>query len=442
MQSPLPPTREEEVYIDPACLRPGLFVRLNLGWVSHPFLFNQFRISSEAQVRQIQALGLPRIAYLPGRSIAAPLPAPPAATAAADPASAPATAPVTDDQTVPTPPVALDTHEDNEKSQQAERIAEQRARINRCERRYTEAAGQIRSVMHSLFGAAEKSVATARALIGGIVDGFADSGELVIHLMNEKIADETAYFHVLNVMILSLLLGRELKLPPEVLRLLGEGALFHDIGKSRIPDAVLRNNARNRHEEEFFRLHTTYGREIARELGHIAPAACDAIEFHHETMDGKGYPRGLAGTDIPVLARVVAIANRYDNLCNPIFANTAMTPAEALTHMFRNEANAWDKAMLQHFIRLLGVYPPGSLAQLSNGNVALVVAVDHADLLRPSVMIYDPSIPKSEALVIDLSEEPEVQIDLVLKPRDLERPVLDYLAPRRRMSYFHGTRQQ
>lgn len=441
MQNPISPNREEEVYIDPACLRPGLFVRLNLGWVSHPFLFNQFRISSEAQVRQIQALGLARIAYLPGRSIATPLPAP-QAPVERTPAEPPAATPETATDASGTAQAADTAHDASEKSAQAQRIAEQRARINRCERRYTEAAGQIRSVMNTLFGSSEKSVATARMLVGSIVDGFTDSGELVIHLMNEKISDETAYFHVLNVMILSLLLGRELKLPPEVLRLLGEGALFHDIGKSRIPDAVLRNDARNRHEEEFFRLHTLYGREIARELGNIAPAACDVIESHHETMDGKGYPRNLKGTDIPLLARIVAIANRYDNLCNPLLTQTAMTPAEALTHMFRDEASAWDKVMLQHFIRLLGVYPPGSLVQLSNGNTALVVAVDHADLLRPSVMIYDPSIPKSEALVIDLSEEPDVQIDLVLKPRDLERPVLDYLAPRRRMSYFHSTRRQ
>lgn len=493
------------IELDPARLCPGLFVRLNLNWMEHSFLFSQFRITSDAQVRELQALGLKSITYYPARSTARPLdegalppmPAPDAvAPAGAAPVPgaepAPAAAPATAAPLASTPPSepappsesasssepapasesipvaaagdAARTADDPvgaeasradadgsvaaavpeavlQKATQARKLAAQRAEIARCEQQYVAAAAEVRTVMRDLSPAGTKALEAARRLVGGIVDGLSVSGDIVIHLMNEKLSDETAYFHVLNVVILSMLLGRELKLPPEVLRLLGEGALFHDIGKLRIPDTVLRNDRRNRHEEEFFRLHTTYGREMAREAGTLAPAACDVIELHHETMDGKGYPRGLRGQQIPLLARIVGITNRYDNLCNPLNADAALTPAEALTQMFRAEGNAWDKTMLQVFIRLMGVYPPGSLVQLSNGNVALVVAVNHADLLRPSVMVFDPSIPKENALVVDLIEEPDVQIDLVLNPRELDRPALNYLSPRRRMSYYHTHRQ-
>lgn len=446
----------DEIEIDPACLRPGLFIRLNLGWVSHPFLFNQFRITSEEQVAQIQALGLRRVVYVPSRSTAMPCApvAQPAQTvelgahaasgeraAERDVSSA---SPVEGEEVVGGEEPGCEAREQapviGSKAIQARHIAEVRARIARCERAYTEAANQVRTLMQGIYSSSEKSVGAARALVGNVVDGFGADGEMAIHLMNEKLADETAYFHVLNVMVLSLLLGREMRLPPELLKVLGEGALFHDIGKLRVPDPVLRNPRRNRHEEEFYRLHTVYGAEIARDMGVLSTPVREVIELHHETQDGKGYPRGLGGDRIPILARIVAIANRYDNLCNPLMRSDAVTPAEALARMFRDEAALWDPRILQQLIRMLGVYPPGSLVQLSNGNVALVVSVDHADLLRPSVMIFDPAVPKSEAIVIDLVDEPEVQIDLAIKPRDLEAAAVDYLAPRRRMSYYHAQR--
>ena len=460
----------EGVAIDPARLCPGLFIRLDLSWMEHNFMFNQFRITTDAQVSQLQALGLRTIVYYPDRSTARPLDSSTSAhvaaaapkagagdesaqtvsgaeegaaqsgsvaeteVAGAIPADAGAGPTGATDQASATPAPG------SAKALQAERLAAQRAEIAKCERRYTAAAAEVKSMMRDIFPAGDKAVSTARKLVGDTVDGLVGAGEIVIHLMNEKVADEASYFHVLNVMVLSILLGRELKLPPEILRVLGEAALFHDVGKLKVPETVLRNDKRNRHEEDFFRLHTTYGREIARGLGGLAAAACDVVEYHHERMDGKGYPKGLSGQKVPLLARLVGITNRYDNLCNPMSLDAAMTPAEALTHMFRNESDAWDKTMLQAFIRLLGVYPPGSLVQLSNGNIALVVAVNHADLLRPSVMVFDPTTPRENALVVDLIEHVDVEIDVVLNPRELDADALAYLSPRRKMSYYHSKR--
>jgi len=454
----------DEVLIDPSQLSIGLFVRLNLGWVDHPFLFNQFRITKTSQIAEIQALGLAKVRCVPSRSTSKPLPpsetkahsestprpsAPKAGAGAAATEVTDSTGATGDASAIETSASETSTSGDppdtkavpaaiSAKAAHAKRIAEQRARIVECEQRYTHAASDVRKLMHNLHADSDKSVASARHVVGNIVDSFTESGEIVIHLMNEKLAEETSYFHVLNVMILSLLLGRELKLPPELLCVLGEGALFHDIGKTRVPDSVLRNSARNRHEEEFYRLHTVYGREIARELGSLSKPVSEIIEFHHETADGKGYPSGLAGQKIPVLARIVAITNRYDNLCNPLPGVEALTPATAVAKMFRDEANAWDATMLKHFIRLLGVYPPGSLVQLSNGNVGLVISVNHSDLLRPSVMIFDPDTPKDKAIVVDLKDDPDVTIDFVMKPGDLDKAAQTYLSPRRRMTYFHG----
>ena len=415
------PEAPDELEVLPSQLQVGMFVRLPSGWMDHPFLFNQFRITSEKQLEILRSLGMATILYVPSKSIATPRPAPAVAP------SAP----------VPAAPTPEQRQAAEDKRKRVQRIEEQRIRISRCEKQYINTANQIRDVMRNLHAESERAVMVARELVGGVVDSFTAETELVIHLMGDRVVDENIHFHALNIMILSLLLGRACKLPPAAMRILGEGALFHDVGKARVPDTVLRNPNRNRHEEEFYRLHTVYGGEMVRNLGLLSPQAVAIVECHHETLDGKGFPKGLSGDKVPALARIVGLVNHYDNLVNPLQADKGMTPAEAMGHMFKAEQARWGAPMLQAFIRVLGIYPPGSLVQLSNGVMGVVVSVDHADLLRPSVLIYDPGVPKNEAMIVDLVAETDIKVDHVVPPGQMPPEILRYLAPRRRLSYYH-----
>jgi hypothetical protein len=106
--------------------------------------------------------------------------------------------------------------------------------------------------------------------------------------------------------------------------------------------------------------------------------------------------------------------------------------------MYRREVKAFDSGLLQRFIRALGVWPPGTLVQLSNGAVGLVTAVLPEDTLRPTVMVGDPSVPRAEALMVDLREAPDVRIERALRPADLEPEVLAYLSPRSSHPWFVG----
>lgn len=411
------------VRIDVRQLRPGLFVSLAERWMDHPFLFNEFRLASDKQIATIRAMGLTHIDYYPERSTAQPLPLP-------------ATPPPAPQPVVPTPEelAALE-----EKRLRVERIRVQREQLARCERVYTRVAGEVKSLMTNLFARSTEVHAQAQALVDDIVGMLMAQQDVMLHLMNEASADENTYFHALNVMILSLLLGKAAGLPEEPMKALGLGALFHDLGKAKVPDAILRKDprARSKHEEAFYRLHTEYGAQMAKEVNILPPPAVHIVRHHHETLDGSGFPDGLAERQIPLLTRIVAIANRYDDLCNQPEADKSLSPAEALAHMYRKEGAKWDATLVQLFIKNLGVYPPGSVVQLSNGAVGLVMAFDRTDSLRPSVLLYDPAIPKREALIVDLREAPEVKIEKVLRPGELAPEVSDYLAPRKRLSYFY-----
>ena len=157
---------------------------------------------------------------------------------------------------------------------------------------------------------------------------------------------------------------------------------------------------------------------------------------HHEKMDGSGYPRHLKGDQIDPLARLVALVNYYDNLCNPGDLAKALTPHEALSMMFAQRRNKFDGQALQVMIRSLGVYPPGSVVRLSNDALALVSSVNPVKPLRPWVTVFDPSVPRDEAIMLDLEQEPDINIAKALRPIHLPPEVYEYLSPRKRVTYY------
>jgi len=116
-----------------------------------------------------------------------------------------------------------------------------------------------------------------------------------------------------------------------------------------------------------------------------------------------------------------------------------MTPHEALSFMFARQGALFDQGPLSTFIRCMGVYPPGTIVRLSDSTLGMVISVNSTKPLRPSVLIYDSAVPKSEAIIIDLLHEPELNIVANIKPSQLSQEVFDYLSPRKHITYFFDT---
>jgi hypothetical protein len=135
-------------------------------------------------------------------------------------------------------------------------------------------------------------------------------------------------------------------------------------------------------------------------------------------------------------ARVVSLVNRYDNLCNPQARTLALTPHEAVSVLFAQGRQRFDATVLNAFIRMMGVYPAGSLVQLTDDRFALVVGVNSSRPLKPRVLVHDPRVPRSEALVLDLEQMPDLGIRRSLPASKLPAPTIEYLDPRPRVSYY------
>lgn len=411
-------------------LRVGLYVHLDLKWFEHPFAFSHFKIKDEEQIQALRGLGLRKVRIDPALSDAAPGPA------AADPAAAAATAAATATAGSAATATPVVSPMQQAKLAMMERIGEQRRQAERIENAFLDAARTIHDVERRLSAEPAACAAKATKLVTQIVDSILCAPELAIHVMGDKAGGDELYLHSLNVTMLAMMIARDIQLPHAVVSMLGMGALFHDVGQQRVAAKILnKDEPLTKAEQNAFALHCEYGMELVKPLG-LAPAAAGIVRDHHELFDGSGYPRGLQGEAIGLLTRIVTIADQYDELCNPPQLAAALTPHEALSLMFAKQRNKFDPKLLQIFIRCLGVYPPGTMVQLSNGMLGMVATVNTTKPMKPIVVIYDASVPKREAILLDMERETGLNIAKSLKPAQVPQDVLRYLSPRKRVSYY------
>lgn len=417
--------------IDVTQLRVGMFVHLEGGWMSHPFPLSSFKIGSSAQIATIRSLGRPRVRWSPDRSD------PIAVEALSMPDTIPADdAPDTVPAAEPLPAAALvESPEAAELRRRRETLAAQRASLQLCESQFAEATSACKKVFSLVSTQPQQAREQSEALSRAFVDKMIGQQEMCIRLLTEGAGDK-ASLHAVNVAIISLLMGKTFGLSAADMQDLGVGAMLHDVGKVELPERV---RHREEHftpaENQFYQEHVAHGVTIAKKMG-LASGATLVIAQHHEHADGSGFPLKLNSDRMTTGARIVSLVNRYDNMCNPHVPSRALTPHEALSLLFAQGKNRYDTAILGAFIKMMGVYPPGSVVQLTDDRYAMVVSVNSSRPLKPRVMVHEPRVPRDEALVINLEHEPRLGIRRSLKPQQLPTESLDYLAPRTRVAYF------
>ena len=331
--------------VTPDALRLGLFVHLDLGWLDHPFPLSRFKITSQDQIDTIRGLGLSAIRYDPSKSD---LPA------RAEPVVAPPRA--ANDETVMASP------EQAAREARRQLLQAQRQSLQVCERQFSEAARQVKIVFDEVVAQPKPSLERSLAVVNGFIDQMHSHGETVIRLLSEGMGDRSA-LHSVNVTILSLLLGKALGMDATQIKDLGTAALLHDIGKTNIPDRLrFRDDQFSLPETRLYQEHVAHGTTLAKAMG-MSPGATLGLLLHHEMEDASGFPQGLGKDKLTPVSRVLALVNRYDNLCNPVSVNTALTPHEALSLIFSQMKERHDVTVLGAFIRMMGVYPPGSVVQ-------------------------------------------------------------------------------
>jgi HD-GYP domain-containing protein (c-di-GMP phosphodiesterase class II) len=413
--------QDEYDFIDPKALRLGLYVELDVGWLSHPFPSGSFKITTDKQIQILQSLGTKPVRWVPSKS---------------DPDPSKAVA----------PPIAVPKQVDERQKaseqaalarrQRAEQLEAQQRSLMLCERRFADSVRQFRKSIDLIPTQPLAAAEIAQGLVTGYVADMLVEGESAIRLLADSSGDK-ATLHPVNVTVVSLLLGKALGLQQNQLVDLGVAAFLHDIGNLQLPERVRwYDDSLSASEIKLYQEHVARGVQVGRTM-ELSNAVLLAIAQHHEHADGSGFPQKLRLESISQLARIIALVNRYDGLCNPGRTGASMTPHEALSMIYGQFKGRYDPTILSAFIRMMGVYPPGSVVQLIDDRHAMVVSVNSARPLKPRVLVHEPGVPRHEAVILDLERTPQLGIRRSLRPGNLPGAAMDYLAPRPRVYYFY-----
>lgn len=231
-------------------------------------------------------------------------------------------------------------------------------------------------------------LASARPLIRFCVDSVKANASAMFWMARIKNRDAYTAEHCLRVAIFTVAFARFLGLPEDDLEVAGMSGLLHDIGKLRVPDEILNKpGPLSPQEYEVMRKHTTLGHELLKQDPSLDPIISDVTLHHHERIDGRGYPQQLPEWQISRFARLIAIVDAYDAMTSDRCYRDGMSPADAVRILYKNRAQQFDADMVEAFIRMIGIYPPGSLVELNTGEVALVVSTHPGRKLKPKVEI-------------------------------------------------------
>ncbi|MEE8056709.1 MAG: HD-GYP domain-containing protein [Pseudomonadales bacterium] len=214
--------------------------------------------------------------------------------------------------------------------------------------------------------------------------------------------DDYTAEHSLNVGMLAISFGRHLGASEEDLNKLGFAAMLHDVGKMRTPIEVL-NKTGIFTEEDFdiMKRHPQHGRDILMAHKNVYHSAVDVAYSHHEALDGTGYPRSIKASGITDFTRIVTLCDVYDAITSDRLYRQERSSLEALKILYQNKGTKYDDKLVTEFICCIGLYPPGSVIELHNGKVGIVISTNYRNRHLPKILLLrdENKMPTPEKVI-------------------------------------------
>ncbi|WP_275672344.1 HD-GYP domain-containing protein [Thermomonas alba] len=405
-------------------LRVGMYLhKLGGSWLDHPFLRNSFLLEDPKDLQRIIASGIQSVWIDTARGLGL------------DGPEASAPSPAADDE-----PDGRANASTTAGLTEAEREEIAQDRMPERFRQPMQSAGPV--ALHAEIERAREICLSGKqqvmALFGELRLGNSIEPESVLPLVEEmqasvlrnpsalisvarlKTHDDYTYLHSVAVAALMLALARQLGLDPVQTKMAGCGGLMHDLGKAFMPLEILNKPGRLTDEEfAVMKTHPAAGARALQEAGAEA-GVIDIALHHHERMDGRGYPHGLRGEEISLLARMGAICDVYDAVTSVRAYKAPWDPAGAMREMARWEGH-FDKRIFNAFVKTVGIYPIGALVRLASEHLAVVAEQSSESLLKPKVRVFYSLRRKEKVLVhtLDLAD-PACQ-DSIVGPENPEK---------------------
>jgi len=313
---------------------------------------------------------------------------------------------------------------------------EERQRIRQDARQtFFRAIATVKDVMAAVDRQETISVARTKRVVHTIIDRISENESALVELASIKDFDEYTYAHCVNVSIYSLALGFRLGLDRRGLSELGLSALFHDIGKTKLPrDLVTKKGRFDELDWIQMRRHPALGAmTLAKTLNldsNTARAMAVAYE-HHINLDGTGYPTLPEPRPTNLYSRIISIADSFDALTSGrVYMKSSTSPDEALGKLMYQISIKFDSFLMRLFINMIGIYPVGSLVLLTDKSLGIVTRANRAEYNRPVLrIIADPGGLKKPPEWCDLADTAHRAIDIVriINPKEHDIDLTGYI---------------
>ena len=236
----------------------------------------------------------------------------------------------------------------------------------------------------------EQNIDRCHEIASRIVDEILDHGVISLDLTDLRAYDDYTYAHSVNVAVLSCVIGMGMKLGETALTHLVMAGLLHDMGKLQIPDEILNKPERLTPEEyQIMKSHATLSYELIGERWDISAHVKTAVHFHHENMDGSGYPQGLDGSEQTLLTRILHVADVYDALISKRPYKKPYSPYEATEYLMGGCGIMFDQKVVEALLQYVPLFPKGTDVELSDGRPGIIFENSGIHNLRPIVRLFD-----------------------------------------------------
>lgn len=290
--------------------------------------------------------------------------------------------------------------------QEVETLADE---MPRAERTMERAQVALKELVTDVESKGALRIEKAEEIVGELVDSMVRNPNALMWLARLKNLDSRAYSHSLECAIYTVAMGLQLGLDRTELAILSSAGLMLDVGKLRVPSQLLERPGKLT-DTEFaaVKRHVQYGLDILSSSDGVDARVVEAVARHHEREDGSGYPDGLKGDAIGLYGRIAGIVDTYVAVTNPRPYAGTLSPHDGVRALYRWRERIFHAPLVEVFVQSIGVFPVGSMVELSSGDVAIVVAHNRVRRLKPRVLLVTgpDKTPLSRPTSLDLLYAP------------------------------------
>lgn len=306
--------------------------------------------------------------------------------------------------------------------------------IEAAETATTRTSNLLKTMVDDVRFGSSIDIQLARESVSECVSSIMRNPDALLFMTQMRDKSEMLSQHAINTSVYAIMVGRLAGLDASQLEDLGTCGLMHDIGKVQVPDTILNKPDRLTTDElNAVRQHCKLGRDILMSGRNIFSGTVDVAYGHHEHLDGSGYPRGLTRPQLNRNVRIVAVVEKYDAIVSPRPHRPAYTHLDALNMLHSMvKKNQLEAKMVNAFISYMGIYPPGSIVELSTGEKAIVLETNPTQRLRPTILVVRDSDNNPVARFVDMALKQvdergqPYKIKAIHRPGDFGINLLDY----------------